>query len=117
VEAYAKLCKKHPEINFILAHAGSINDTFHLDRLIEIAKRVNNLYLDLTGSVPYFGIIERFVKEVGPERVLYGSDIPFIDATGPLGRVLYTKIKDEDKEKILGLNMAKLLDINIPDRI
>jgi len=117
VEAYAKLCKKYPDVNFILAHAGSISDTFHLDRLIEIAKKFNNLYLDLTGSVPYFGIIEKFVKEVGPERVLYGSDIPFIDAAGPLGRVLYAKIKDEDKEKILGLNMAKLLDINILDTI
>ena len=56
-------------------------------------------------------MIEQFVREVGADRILFGSDMPFVNANAQIGKILYAKIPDEDKRKILGLNMAELIKL------
>jgi predicted TIM-barrel fold metal-dependent hydrolase len=58
-------------------------------------------------SVPE--VIERFIREVGAERVLFGSDIPLLEPAAALGRIAYARISEEAKGKILGLNIRQLL--------
>ena len=106
-----KLADEHKDVNFLLAHAG--NAIYQdIERVIKLAAGRPNIYLDLTGSALHFGILEYFVETVGAERVIYGSDIPFIDAAPQLGRVVYAKIREDDKRKVLGLNIARLLGIS-----
>ena len=59
--------------------------------------------------VPY-GHIEQWVDLVGSDKLLFGSDVPFNDNAHQIGRITHAHITEGDKEKILGLNMQKLLD-------
>ena len=59
----------------------------------------------------YFGRFERVVEVAGPDRIVYGSDMPLFDARQEVGKVVTADISDEDKRKILGLNAIKLLGL------
>ena len=48
------------------------------------------------------------VAGAGAERVLYGSDIPFVDPRGQLGRVAFARLPDDDLRLILGGNARRL---------
>lgn len=113
IETCGRLASKYSRVNFIIAHGGNINDPVILNKLIQEIKKGDNLCLDLAGSYPYFGIIEKLVDEIGAKKILFGSDMPFIEASGVLGRLLYAKISDEQKEEILGRNMANLLRMTL----
>lgn len=107
---FEEIAREYPRAILILGHAGGNFDGF--DDAIKVAKKRDNVYLDLTGSeLLAFGLVEYFVKRVAVDRILYGSDIPFMSAGAQLGKVVYAKISDENKQKILGLNMARLLKI------
>ena len=55
-------------------------------------------------------MLERFVKEVGADKVLFGSDIPFLEPAAEIAKIVYARISESDKKKILGLNMKRLLE-------
>ena len=54
-------------------------------------------------------IIDALAAEVGAERMLFGTDIPFIDPRYTLGRVALANLSEEELRLILGENMARLL--------
>jgi predicted TIM-barrel fold metal-dependent hydrolase len=37
--------------------------------------------------------------------------MPFVNANAQIGKILYARISDEDKRKILGLNIARIIDL------
>ena len=47
----------------------------------------------------------------GADRILFGSDMPFVNANAQIDKILYARIPDQDKRKILGLNMAKIIGL------
>jgi predicted TIM-barrel fold metal-dependent hydrolase len=48
--------------------------------------------------------------EVGSEKVIFGTDAPMRDPISQFGWVVYSRISEEGKRKILGLNMQRILD-------
>lgn len=106
-ELFAKIARDHPHARIILAHAGGTQKGCR--QTVKVLKEHDNLYLDTATSHLHVGMIERFVRQLGPQRVLYGSDVPLLDPAAQLGRIAYAKIKDQDKERILGLNLKQLL--------
>ena len=55
--------------------------------------------------------VRRLVDALGPERVLYGSDAPFIDLRYGLGRVLGAGLRQPDLGLVLGGNARALLGV------
>jgi predicted TIM-barrel fold metal-dependent hydrolase len=55
------------------------------------------------------GILERAVKEIGSDRVLYGSDFTINDPSGPITRVRNAFLSEADRENILFRNIDRLL--------
>ena len=106
---FADIAREHPRAKIILGHSGVTYDG--CQQAIEVARQHDNLYLDTASSQPHIGMIERFVREVGADRVLFGSDIPLLEPAAQLGRIAYARIKETDKEKILGLNAKELLGL------
>jgi predicted TIM-barrel fold metal-dependent hydrolase len=51
----------------------------------------------------------QFVKEIGKERVLFGSDIPFGTMKRELEKIFSLPIGDNEKEWILSKNLRKLI--------
>lgn len=106
--ACARVGRRHPGVVVILGHSGGPTG---IDDAIAEARKWDRLYLDFTGSTNTIGVVEKMVNGVGADRVLYGSDLPFIDASSAIGKLAYAKISDEEKLKILGRNMRQLIPL------
>jgi len=100
---FDRMAAKYPAVAAFAAHAGS---GFAYQPYIEAAKRVPNLYLDLTYSREHTHMIEHFVAEVGADRIVWGSDAPLFSMSQQLCKVLFARIADADKRKILFANAA-----------
>jgi hypothetical protein len=97
-----------PQAKIILGHSGVTWRGY--EQSFEVAANASNTFLDITGSQSHRTIIERAVARLGAYRVLFGSDMPFLEAAMVLGRVLSARISDEDREMILRVNFARLLE-------
>lgn len=106
---FVPIAREFPRVRVILGHSGGSLDGN--EAAIEAAKQAPNIYLDLCCSLMPDGIIERMVKEVGADRVLFGTDASFFDSRGKIGQVAAARISDDDKRKILGLNAKRLFGI------
>jgi predicted TIM-barrel fold metal-dependent hydrolase len=104
-----KLSNQYPDVVFIYAHVGATFDAVLARELSPLMKERDNLYIDTCLSVVPYGHIERWVKLAGSDKLLFGSDVPFNDNAHQIGRITHARISDQDKKKILGLNMLKLL--------
>ena len=99
-----------PMIDLILAHLGSDLSANWKEHLagIEMARRHPNVYLD-TGAVVFSRYIEQAVKELGPEKIIFGSDEPEVDCRLEIFKIRVLKLPKEQEEMILGGNMLRLL--------
>ncbi|MFC1716899.1 amidohydrolase family protein [Candidatus Poribacteria bacterium] len=104
-----KLAEEYTNAQVILGHSGGTLAGY--DEAVEVAKKQENVFLETCSSSVVYGMIERFVREVGADRILFGSDMPFVNANAQIGKILYAKIPDQDKRKILGLNMAGIIGL------
>lgn len=102
------LSQKYKNLSFILAHAGISYEMARCN--VAAARKSGNIYLEITFTSLTNGVIEYMVDELGADRILYGSDMPMRDPAPQLAWVCYAGITVEDKKKILGENMQKLLD-------
>jgi len=110
--AFERLASTYTKAAFILGHTGGTAEG--AEQYLPVAREHDNIYLDLTGSMMQFGVIEMLVNEMGDERVLYGSDLPFIDCRPMLGYIGFARVPDDSKRRILGLNAARLFGLTPP---
>ena len=108
---FEEITNKHPKLRIILGHAGA-KDGYYKE-VIKMIKRQKNrkMYVDLAGDIFYNGMIELFVKEIGSEKVLFGTDVPWTDPAFCLINVLNSNISETDKENIFYNNAAKLFNL------
>jgi len=104
-----ELAKRYPRSNVLVAHSASSWDMIEV--ATEAAQEHENVFLDLCGSPLLFGALERMVEAVGVEKVLFGTDLPFIDPRPGLGRIAFSRLSDDYKRKVLGLNAKRLFRI------
>ncbi|MBI3861730.1 MAG: amidohydrolase family protein [Planctomycetia bacterium] len=102
-----------PEVRLILAHIGCgwDGDLSHQVRAIQ-ASRHGNVYADTSSArsiVP--GLIEWAVREVGDDRVLFGTDTPLYHAAMQRARIDEADLSDESKRKILRGNAVTLFGL------
>ncbi len=105
-----QLAERYPNSNVLIAHSASSWDMIEV--ATQAASERDNVYLDLCGSPLLFGALEQMVEAVGADKVLFGTDLPFIDPRPGLGRVAFSRLSDDDKRKILGLNATRLFRID-----
>ena len=78
---------------------------------VEAAKKVSNIYLETATSWGGNGAIEFLVNGAGQDRVLFGSDMPLMDARYQIGRIATSGISDDAKSAVLGGNAVRLLGL------
>jgi len=103
-----ELAVKYPNVSIFLDHAGRDFNT--AASYAVLAKKYENVYLQLTYTSVPEGVIEFLCKEGLAHKTLYGTDAPMRDPRPQLGWVAYADISVEDKRKILGLNMRAIAD-------
>ncbi len=103
-----QLSSNYPEISFIMAHMGfwdGRSDFAYGD----VMNSHSNIYVDLAYSNVMYEALERLVTIVGPEKIVFGSDFPLHDLGYHVGRVASSKLSNQHKQMILGLNMLRIL--------
>ena len=103
----AYYARKYPELRVISAPGGLRE--FWPD-LIDAAKELPNLYICLSG--PTQQGIQAFYDELGPEKLMFGSDGGIGSAavtTAYLRRIERLEAPQEHKDMILGLNAKRFL--------
>jgi uncharacterized protein len=99
-----ELAKRHPHANFICVHTGG-----DWERGIRIIRDTKNISAEIAGFDPTSGVLEMAVRELGPERVIYGSDVAGRSFASQLAKVLGADIPESAKELVLGGNLRRLL--------
>ena len=99
-----QLAARHPTTPIICGHTGG-----DWERGIRAIRASKNLYADLAGSDPVAGYTEMAVRELGAERVIYGSDAGGRSFASQLGKVLGAQIPNAAKQLILSGNLRRLL--------
>ena len=100
------LAESFPRVTFIIGHA--LSGWAATDANCAAAKVLPNVMLDTTGSGLQYDILPEAVRRVGAERIIWGTDNPFIDPRPGLGRVLMARLTDVEKRLILGLNAMRV---------
>lgn len=101
----AALAARHPDVSFICAHTG--NDW---ERGIRMIRATKNVCAEVCGSDPCAGFVEMAVRELGAERVIYGSDAGGRSFASQLAKVTSAELPDAAQRLILGGNLRRLLE-------
>jgi predicted TIM-barrel fold metal-dependent hydrolase len=100
----AELAARHPSVPLICGHTGG-----DWERAIRAIRTHKNVLIDTSGSDPTAGLVEMAVRELGAERILYGSDCGGRSFASQLGKVLSAEIPEAARKQILGGNLRRLL--------
>lgn len=74
IEEISTIATKYKNIKIILAHAGRSYCYSDIKDSISYLKDFKNLYVD-TAMINNFSVNKLLIKELGPEKILYGSDL------------------------------------------
>lgn len=100
----AELAARHPDVPLICGHTGG-----NWELGIRTIRPFKNVSVDLAGSDATSGITEMAVRELGAERVIYGSDAGGRSFASQLAKVQGANIPDKAKRLILGQNLRRMM--------
>ena len=108
VRKLAAMARRYPDATFLAGHSGAGDVEINLAE----AARTPNLYLELTysGGTPW--LVERLVREVGAERIVWGSDTILFAASHQVGKVVFADIPEESKALILSGNAKRIFRLD-----
>jgi predicted TIM-barrel fold metal-dependent hydrolase len=110
LEAIVNIARKYPAVPLLVGHM--LQDK-SMEAMAEMTNAFENIYIDLT--VPeIYGAVEFFVEAVDDiERIIFGTDFPWGNCHFRVGAVIYARISEKQKRKILGENAARLFGISL----
>jgi predicted TIM-barrel fold metal-dependent hydrolase len=100
----AQLAARHPDATLICGHSGG-----DWELGIRAIRAHRNVYADLGGGDPTAGFTEMAVRELGADRVLYGSDAGGRSFASQLGKVYGADLSPSARRLILGENLKRIL--------
>ncbi|MBI3987499.1 MAG: amidohydrolase family protein [Lentisphaerae bacterium] len=105
VDGIRDIALAHPRLPLVLSNVfGGLG--VHA-AVVPLIRRVPNLYLDNAGILQFW---REVAVEVGPERVLFATAAPFVDAGILISNVQYTHTLDmKAKRMICGDNLRRLI--------
>ena len=103
----ALLAERHPDVKLVMIHMGHGHGVY-IDASLKMAKRYPNLYLEMSGMPMPTKILEAY-REVGADRILFGTDAPFHPAAVEEMKVLTSGLTDAELEDVFYNNCAKLM--------
>jgi len=106
-DIFADVAKDYLDIKWIMGHSGGPHGSYHA---VELAKESENIILDITLSMIPARQTEFFVSEIGSERVIFGTDSPFLDPRPQIGRVGLAEISHQDRVNIFSANARRMID-------
>jgi predicted TIM-barrel fold metal-dependent hydrolase len=102
------LAHRFPDVTVLMDHMGYREWTADA---IEAARDNPNLYLGTTIAALEPSTVERAVRELGPERVVYGSNWPNLYSDLAVEAIRRQRLGKEAEELVLGGNLARILGV------
>ena len=99
----ADLAVRHPEVTIVMAHLGGGGW-----RGVRAVAGCPNVVVDTSGAQPEAGLVEYAVRELGPMRVVFGSDWPLRDFAVQKARVEGARLSARDRRWVLGENARRI---------
>jgi len=106
-EVVDMLAPQYPDVNFIIPHLGSFRDDWQ-QRVVDQLVRYRNVYTD-TAGVRRFDYIVQAVKRAGPQKVLFGSDGPWLHPGVEIHKIRLLGLSSDEEALILGGNALRLM--------
>lgn len=100
----AVLAARHPGVSFISAHAGG-----DWERGLRAVRAHKNILVETSGFDPTAGFIEMAVRELGAERVVFGSHFSGRSIGSEFSKILSAGLAERDLALIMGGNLRRLL--------
>ena len=114
-ERFVDLANTHSGVRLIVAHTGHDETDNTRDRQVRALHMSTrgNVWADTSSAKSITpNVIEHAVSELGPERIVFGTDTPLYFSAMQKARIAYAGISDDAKRKILYENAAALLGID-----
>jgi predicted TIM-barrel fold metal-dependent hydrolase len=103
----AVLAKAFPDVPVIMDHMGY---RYYVAEAIAAAREAPNIYLATTAVMePHW--IRQAVKEIGSDRVLFGSNGPYVCPATQIEVIRQAELSEADEKKVLRENCAKLFKL------
>jgi uncharacterized protein len=105
------LAAQYPDVNFIIPHLGSFMDDWRAQQqVVDQLVRYPNVYAD-TAGVRRFDYIVQAIKRAGPNKLLFGSDGPWLHPGVELHKIRVLGLLPLEEARILGKNILGLLGL------
>lgn len=102
-----RLAADYPNANLIMAHAGGVEAG--VLAAARSARRRPNVFLDTATSLVYRGVVEFLLREVGPDKIVFGSDATYLSHPPQIAKVVAATTDMGILRRVLGGTMAGLL--------
>ncbi|MGI4744500.1 MAG: amidohydrolase family protein [Janthinobacterium lividum] len=103
---FAEMARRHPRVRLLMAHMGFF---WSVDQAISYAKALPNLILE-TSRAPIFEIATA-VRELGPDKVVWGTDSPFVDYEWEFRKMERCTTDRAVYERVVGGTMSEILGL------
>lgn len=102
------IARAYPDVNFIIPHLSSFADDWRAQTgFIDQLARHPNVYTDTSG-VRRFDVLKQALERAGPEKILFGSDGPWLHPGVELAKVYALNLDERDEALILSGNYLRL---------
>lgn len=100
----AQLADRFPQTPLIAAHAGG-----EWEQGIRAIRDRPNVLVETSGFDPTAGFVEMAIRELGPERIVFGSHLPSRSLGTEFGKIFGAEIGEAERRMILGGNLRRLI--------
>ena len=116
--AFAPVLEAFPDLTLVLAHLGG----GAWRQTVDLARAFPQVTFDLCEIVEWVGApgapgrdeLGRMIRDVGPDRVMLGTDFPWYDLERTVELVMdLPSLALEEREAILGANAARILQLPV----
>jgi uncharacterized protein len=109
ISAIELLADEYSDVPFIIPHLGSFADDWRAQlALIDQLERHPNIYTDTSG-VRRFDLLDQAVRRAGAEKILFGSDGPWLHPGVEMAKVKALGMSPLEEEMVLGENFLQLI--------
>ena len=105
LEDIENILKNFPRLKLLVAHPGAPD----IMQNFTLAQKYPNLHFDISGAgLTRWGMLQKAVRMLGPERILFGTDFPLINPGMYVAAVLFEHLTPSERKMILRDNFLRL---------
>lgn len=113
LSVFARIASGYPRVTVILGHAGLDHG---LEAVASLAAEHPNIIIDLCGALTRDGVVEVLARRIGAERLMLGTDMPFMNAASQLGTFLHARLDPTERAQIAGHTAARLFGLPLSEQ-